>query len=198
MIIMEEIKIKTKELKKNENLSFSKIEILFMIVLVALLMAAGIIVFSMATSSQNERNLKRDATQLAALALNEYSYQSMHGDSKNIVVGSDGSTKGMCITVDALDTYDSYRNLNGYFVIEETSNRQIKVSVWVTDKKLVIEGYTSDMISNLNAKNGLLKYNNEDYTKRVESSFTGAEKSNGGLNPTPNRYEAACMTQKSE
>lgn len=191
---MNEVKEKNKTNKK-EKLTFSKIEILFMVVLLALLMTAGITVFTLTTQHQLEKNLKGEAIHLSNLAENVYLEENMKEKSEHIVVGSDGTTKGMCITASALDPDTEY---DGYFVIEENADRKKIVSVWLTNKKLVIEGYSKDKITDLTTKDGITKYNNNDFTARVSTSFTGSKKANGGLSDTPNRYETKCINEKIE
>lgn len=181
--------------KKKEKMTFSKIEILFMIVLVALLMAAGITVFTITTNSRKEQNLKAEATQLSRLAVNTYTYLEHKGNDEYIVVGSDGTTKGMCITAKALDPETK---LDGYFVVEETIGKKKVTGVWLTDNSRVIEGYSSDKIKDLKANSGLTKYNGDKLAERVATSFTGISKDNGGLNETPNRYEVKCINEKIE
>lgn len=179
--------------KKKEKLTFSKIEILFMLVLMALLMTAGITVFTITTNNRKEQNLKEEAVRLSSLAVNTYTYLQHKDDTEHIVVGSDGTTKGMCITAKALDDDTEF---DGYFVVEETMAKKKVISVWLTDNRLVIDGFTSDKVKDLKSGAGLTKYNNNKFTERVMSSFTGANKDNGGLESTPNRYEVECINVK--
>lgn len=181
--------------KKKEKITFSKIEVLFMIVLVALLMVAGITVFTITTNKKLEQNLKEAAINNANLALNEYTYRSIKNDTDYIVVGSDGLTKGMCISIKALDPESK---LDGYFVVEETKDKKKNTSVWLTDGKLVIDGYSDKEIEKLSSKDGLTKFNDNKFMERVQTSFVGAKKENGGIAENPIRYEAKCVNEKME
>ena len=126
-----------------EKLTFSKIEILFMIVMVALVIIAGITVFSITTRNQNIKNLKEDAESLISAAKNAHASFVMSGKTDNIYLNSDGVTKGMCITIKGLDENGfltrEYENWEGYIVIEEGANKKFNYSIWATNEKYVID-----------------------------------------------------------
>ena len=73
-----------------EKLTFSKIEILFMIVMVALVIISGITVFSITTRNQNIKNLKEDAESLISAAKNAHASFVMSGKTSHIYLNSDG------------------------------------------------------------------------------------------------------------
>lgn len=192
--------------KMKDKLTFSKIEILFMIVMVALVIIAGITVFSLTTRNQNIKTFKEDAASLISAAKNSYASFLMSEQTDYIITSTDGSTKGMCITIKGLKEngflVKEYENWEGYIVIEETSNKNYYYSIWATNKKYVINGYDSNKINELTTDNGLTSYNNDSFTNKVKTSFTGTSGEKGGTGSsdgtTLKRYEASCINQKVE
>ncbi len=192
--------------KTKEKLTFSNIEILFMIVMVALVIVAGITVFSVTTRNQNIKNFKDDTIYLTSLAKNSYASFKMTNNTEYIVTGSDGQTKGMCITINGLKENDfltkEYKDWDGYIVIEESPNNQYKYSVWMTNKKYVIDGYDSERLEDLTIKNGITSYNKDSFTAKVKTSFTGTNSEKGGTGNSDGsslkRYEAKCIDEKIE
>ncbi|MDE5888638.1 MAG: hypothetical protein K2H20_01315 [Bacilli bacterium] len=189
--------------KAKEKLTFSKIEILFMIVMVALVIVAGITVFSVTTQKQNIKNFKDDTLYLTSLAKNSYASFKMTNNTEYIVTGSDGQTKGMCITINGLKENDfltkEYKDWDGYIVIEEGLNNKYNYSVWVTNKKYVIDGYDSEKLQELTTKNGITSYNKESFVSKVSTSFTGTTTDKGGSGSSTSnlkRYEAKCIDEK--
>lgn len=192
--------------KIKEKLTFSKIEILFIIVLIALVIVAGITVFSITTQNKNISNFKKDSSYLISYAKNAYASFKMTDKTDFITVGSDGQTKGMCITINGLKengflTKD-YNDWNGYVVIEEAPNNRYNYGIWVTNKKYVIDGYDSEKINDLSLKNGIKTYNNDTFSDKVKTSFTGTSSEKGGTGKTSEssikRYEAKCIDEKIE
>lgn len=192
--------------KITEKLTFSKIELLFMIVMVALVIITGITIFSVTTKNQNISNFKKDTIAIVSLAKNAYAALDMKNNKEYIVTGSDGTTKGMCITIKGLQDNDyttkEYKNLEGYVVIEEATGKKFNYSVWITNKKYVIDGYDSTLIEDLTTKDGLKAYNKDSFTNKVETSFTGTSGAKGGTGSTDGsnlkRYEAKCINEKIE
>lgn len=189
-----------------EKLTFSKIEILFMIVMVALVIIAGITVFSITTRNQNIKNLKEDAESLISAAKNAHASFVMSGKTDNIYLNSDGVTKGMCITIKGLDENGfltrEYENWEGYIVIEEGANKKFNYSIWATNEKYVIDGYDSTKISELTIDDGITTYNNDEFTNKVKTSFTGTSGEKGGTGSSDGsnlkRYEGVCINEKIE
>lgn len=192
--------------KAKDKLTFSKIEILFMIVMVALVIVAGITVFTITTTKQNISNFKEDSAYVVSLAKNAYASFKLTGKTDYIVTGSDGTTKGMCITINGLKENDfltqEYKDWDGYVVIEEDANKNIKYSVWTTNGKYVIDGYDSEQIKDLTTKKGITSYNKDSLTSKVKTSFTGTSGEKGGTGSTDGstlkRYEATCINEKME
>lgn len=192
--------------KAKEKLTFSKIEILFMIVMVALVIIAGITVFTISTRKQNIKNFKEDTSELVNLAKNAHAAFTMSGKTSNIVTSTDGTSKGMCITIKGLEAndfpVDNYKDWNGYVVIEETAKEQFSYSVWVTNGKYVIDGYDSKKVPDLTTDKGITSYNDDNFTSKVKTSFTGTSGEKGGTGSTDGstlkRYEATCINEKVE
>ena len=193
-------------MNKKEKLTFSKIEILFMIVMVALVIVTGITIFTLTTQKRNVENFKNDSEYLISFAKNAYASIKMNGDSEYIVTGSDGSTKGMCITIKGLKDNDflqnEYSNWEGYIVIEESASKKYNYSIWATNKKYVLNGYDSSMIKDLSVNEGLTEFNDDEFSSKVKTSFTGTSGEKGGTGNTDGsillRYEAPCINEKIE
>ena len=187
----------------SEKLTFSKIEILFMIVMVFIIIIGGVTVFSITTRKQNIYNFKQDATAIVKTASNAYAAFLIQ-ESKDIVKSTDGKENGMCITINGLAKNDflvnDYKDWNGYVVIEEDTNKQYHYTIWATDGKYVINGYDSTKIEKLSTKNGITKYNNDDFVKKVKTSFTGTTSDKGGTGTEDSvvRFESSCIDEKVE
>lgn len=193
-------------MNKKEKLTFSKIEILYMIVMVALVIVTGITIFTLTTQKRNVENFKNDSEYLISFAKNAYASIKMNGDSEYIVTGSDGSTKGMCITIKGLKDNDflqnEYSDWEGYIVIEESASKKYNYSIWATNKKYVLNGYDSSMIKDLSVNEGLTEFNDDEFSSKVKTSFTGTSGEKGGNGNTDGssllRYEAPCINEKIE
>lgn len=192
--------------KAKEKLTFSKIEILFIIVMVSLVIIAGITVFTLTTRKQNIKNFKEDTSGLVNIAKNAYASFSISNKTNNIVTSTDGTTKGMCITIKGLEENDfpteNYKDWNGYIVIEELGKQKLKYTVWATNGKYVIDGYDSTKIQELTIDEGITSYNDDNFTSKVKTSFTGTSGDKGGTGSsdglTLKRYETACINEKVE
>lgn len=193
-------------MNKKDKLTFSKIEILFMIVMVALVILVGITIFTLTTQKRNVKNFQDGSEYLISFAKNAYSAIKMTGNTDYIVTGSDGSTKGMCITIKGLKDNDflqkEYDGWEGYIVIEESANKKYNYSIWATNQKYVLNGYDSSKIKELTTDNGITKYNNDEFSSKVKTSFTGTSGEKGGTGSTDGstllRYETACINEKIE
>lgn len=193
-------------MNKKDKLNFSKIEILFMIVMVALVILVGITIFTLTTQKRNVKNFQDGSEYLISFAKNAYSAIKMTGNTDYIVTGSDGSTKGMCITIKGLKDNDflqkEYDGWEGYIVIEESANKKYNYSIWATNQKYVLNGYDSSKIKELTTDNGITKYNNDEFSSKVKTSFTGTSGEKGGTGSTDGstllRYEAPCINEKIE
>ncbi len=192
--------------KIKEKLTFSKIEILFLVVMVSLVIVAGIAVFSVTTKKQNVMNFKDDTAQFVSAAKNFYAALDMKENKEYIVTGSDGTTKGMCITINGLKANDyltkEYKDWEGYIVVEEAPNKVFNYSVFVTNGKYVINGYDSEKIADLTTKDGITSYNKDSFSEKVKTSFTGVSGDKGGTGNSDGsqlkRYEAKCINEKIE
>jgi type II secretory pathway pseudopilin PulG len=192
--------------KAKEKLTFSKIEILFMIVMVALVIIAGVTVFTLSTRRQNISNFKEDTSELINIAKNAHASFMMSNKTNYMTPSTDDSLKGMCITIKGLKEndfpVDNYKDWNGYIVIEEAPNKQYQYTAWVTNGKYVIDGYDSVMIKDLTIEKEITSYNDDNFTSKVKTSFTGTSGEKGGTGSTDGsvlkRYEAACINEKVE
>ena len=188
---------------KEEKLTFSTIEIILMVVMVSLVVVSAITVVSITTRKQNESNIKKEADSIIAQAKNAYAAFRLSGNTEYIVEAEDGLSRGMCITLAGLyengySTKD-YEGKDGYVVIEEGQNHDYHYSIWYTNKKLVIDGYDSEKIKDLEINKGITKYNDDSFVTKVRTSFAGTTKEKGGTgDKTGKRYEAACIDKKIE
>ena len=207
----QEIVIAKKEKKDNSAKSlktkrnFSKIEILYIIVMLAIIMVAGIGVVAITTKNADIKHFKEQIDSYLGTAKNAYLSYSKQGNTTYIRNSTDGTTKGMCITLEGLKKNEFYINdledWNGYIVIEELADKSFKYSIWITDGKYVINGYDSERIADLNIKEGEIEaYNDNDFTKQVKTSFTGTTKDKGGTgsDSSTKKYEAVCINEKIE
>ncbi len=194
--------MKKPNLTAEEKLEFSKIEILIMVVLVALVIIAGTTVVSITTRNRKVSNFKEDANYIVNAAKNAYNSFKITNKTNRTVLGSDGITKGTCITIRGLEDNgfltDQYKSWDGYIVIEEASDVSFRYSAWLTNKKYVINGYDSNKIKDLSIKDGLEKFNDDDLSGKVRTSFTGTTTDKGGLSDSGSlkRYETACINEK--
>ena len=85
-----------------EKLTFSRIEIIFMVVMVALVIVGGLTVVSITTRKQDIYNLQRESDSIISAAKNAYASFLFSGKTENIVASDDGLSKGMCITIKGL------------------------------------------------------------------------------------------------
>ncbi len=191
--------------KITDKMTFSNIEKLFMIVMVALFIIAGITVFSLTTRKKNITNFKEDTAHIISIAKNAYSSLDMKNSNK-IVKSTDGRVKGMCITIKGLQENEfltnEYKDWDGYIVVEETANRDFNYSIWVSNGKYVIDGYDSEKIIDLDFNDGIVKANKDSFSSKVKTSFTGTSGDKGGTGSsdgsTVTRFEAACINEKVE
>ena len=73
-----------------------------------------------------------------------------------------------------------YKDWDGYIVIEEVGDNKFHYSVWVENKKYVVDGYDSEMVEQLKINKGITKYNNESFSSNVKETFTGTSGDKGG------------------
>lgn len=191
--------------KLKDKLRISKMDFLIIIVLLAFFVGIGLIVSTSVTKNQNITNFKSDTEYLVNIAKNSYKYLSDH-NSNYVINSSDGDTKGLCITMNGLKKNDfliqDYKDWEGYFVIEETTNGKYSYTVWLTNHKYAVSGYEVSEIEKLTLKNGLEKYNNHSFSHKVEDSFTGTTSTKGGTGgsneSSVKKYEGKCINEKIE
>ena len=183
---------------ENNQKGFSTIEILFIIVIASVVLIAGIAIVFAATNNAKINTFKDTANSILVAAKNSYATIKKSNESE-IISSTDGSYKGMCITLKGLKENGFYSeeltDWNGYIVVEEKDS-DIKYSLWLTDKEYVIAGYELSKLADLNKKNGITEYKNEDFTSNVKNSFTGTTKDKGGTGSV--KYEKSCINEKIE
>lgn len=178
--------------KIKEKLENIKLEALFMIVLLAIVLVAGIAIFSIATKNKKIDNFKEDATSLLTIAKNVYPALEKSGKNNYIITSEDGTSKSICITITGLDENDylakDYEDWDGYIVVEKQSN-EYTYTLWGTNNEYVLDGYTLEEIEEATTKKEITKYNNEEYERKVATSYEGA---------TGKKYNSPCISQKVE
>ncbi len=188
------------------NFKLTNIEMIFVVVMLLVSIIGGILIFSVSTSKQNLVNFKGDVDNLVKAAKNSYVSFSKSNKSDYIVTSSDGTTKGMCITINGLKANDflteEYKDWDGYIVIEETSDEKFHYGIWMTNQKYVINGYDSSQLNDLELDSGITKYDNETFSTKVRQEFTGISGKNGGTGnidgSSLKRYETKCINEKIE
>ncbi len=191
--------------KYKDKLTFSRLEILCMIVMSAIVIVGGLTIVLLATNSQKVSNFKDEANNLIDASKIAYLSYKKQNDS-HIVVGDDGETKGMCITIEGLSKNDYltkvYNDWDGYIVIEEGKNDNYHYSIWLTNKEYVISGYDETKIKDLKMDKGITKYKDERFAYNVRNSFTGTSGEKGGTGSidgsTLKQYTAECINEKIE
>ncbi len=178
-------KIKT----KLENI---KLEILFMIVLSAIVIIAGISIFGITTKNKKIDNFKEEAESLLTIAKNIYPALEKSGNQNHIITSEDGSTKSVCITITGLEENDyltkEYKDWSGYIVVEKQSDNYT-YTLWGTNKKYVLNGYNLEEIKNATTSKEITKYNNEEFEREVTSSYEGK---------SGKKYNSSCISKKVE
>ncbi len=178
-------KIKT----KLENI---KLEILFMIVLSAIVIIAGISIFGITTKNKKIDNFKEEAESLLTIAKNIYPALEKSGNQNYIITSEDGSTKSVCITITGLEENDyltkEYKDWSGYIVVEKQSDNYT-YTLWGTNKKYVLNGYNLEEIKNATTSKEITKYNNEEFEREVTSSYEGK---------SGKKYNSSCISKKVE
>ncbi len=189
--------------KYKDKLTFSRLEILCMIVLVAIFITGGLTIVTLATSNQKAINLKNEAKSIIEDAKIAYNYYSHLNNSEYIVTSKDGDSKGMCITLEGLVnnefTTKTYDNWDGYVVVEEKGDN-LYYSIWLTDKNYVIDGYDSSKLEDLKINSGITKFKDEKFAYNVRKKFTGTSGDKGGTanGSALKEYENKCLSEKIE
>lgn len=176
--------------KLKEKLTKVKLEILFMVVLLSIVIIAGLTIFSVATKNKNIDNFKDDAKSLLSIAKNVYPALEKSGDTEHIIVSDDATSRAVCITITGLEENDyltkEYKNWNGYIVVEK-NNDEYAYTLWGTNEKYVLNGYSLEEIENATVNKEITKYNNEEFERSVKTSFKGKN---------DKRYYGECISEK--
>lgn len=186
------------------NFKLTNVEVLFIIVMLLIAMLGGILIFSASTKNRKLTNFKDDVNSLVLVAKNSYKLFEKGDKKEYIVTSSDGTTQGLCITVEGLKANDflahDYKDFEGYIVIEKSNEDKFHYGVWLTNKKYVINGYDSEELAGLDLDKGITKYDGETFATKVRQSFTGTSSKNGGTGGidgnTLKTYEGRCINEK--
>ena len=157
------------------KLTTIKVEVLFIIVLLAIVIIAGLAIFTIATKNKNIENFKDDAKSILSVAKNIYPALEKSGNTEYIHTSDDGTT-AVCITITGLEENDyltkKYKNWNGYVVVEK-NNDKYTYTLWGTNKKYVYNGYELSEIENSSIEKEITNYEKEEFERSVKTSFKG-------------------------
>lgn len=192
--------------KIKDFFKLTNVEVLFVIVMLAISIMGGIAIFSVSTGNRHLLNFKDDTGNIVKAAKASYIFFEKLNNEGYIVSSSDGTTKGMCITIQGLKANDfltqEYKNWDGYVVIESSGTDKYNYGIWITNQKYVINGYDAGQLSELELNKGITEYNNETFSTKVRQSFTGTSGKNGGTGNTDGsrlkQYETKCINEKIE
>lgn len=175
-----------------EKLENIKLEVLFMIVLLAIFLLAGIAIFGASTKNKQIANFKEDAISILSLAKNVYPALEKSNKTNYIISSEDGTSKSVCITISGLEANDyftkEYKDWDGYVVVEK-QNDNYTYTLWGTNKKYVLSGYNLEEIENATIKKEITEYKNEEFEKEVTTSYTSK---------TNKKYNNPCISKKVE
>jgi len=176
--------------KVKEKLTTIKLEILFIIVLLAIVIIAGLAIFTMATKNKNIDNFKEDAKSILSVAKNIYPALEKTNNTDYIHTSDDGTSKAVCITITGLEENDyltkKYKNWNGYVVVEKTNN-EYTYTLWGTNKKYVYNEIDLLSIEKSSVDKEITKYQKEEFERSVKTSFKGKN---------DKRYYGECISKK--
>lgn len=178
--------------KIKDKLENIKLEVLFMIVLLAIFLLAGIAIFGASTKNKKIDNFKEDAVSILSLAKNVYPALEKSGKTNYIITSEDGTSKSVCITISGLEENDyftkEYKNWDGYVIVEKENNNYT-YTLWGTNKKYVLAGYNLEEIENATPKKEITEYKNEEFEREVTTSYTSK---------TNKKYNNPCISKKVE
>lgn len=162
--------------KLKDKITNVKLEVLFIIVLLAIVIIAGLAIFTIATKNKNIDNFKDDAKSIVSVAKNIYPALEKSGKIEYIHTSEDGTSTAVCITITGLEENDyltkKYKNWNGYVVVEK-SNNEYTYTLWGTNKKYVYNKIELSSIDGSNVGKEITEYEKEEFERSVKTSFKG-------------------------
>ena len=173
-------------MKKDKKI---QIETLTIIILVTLILTIGIMIFNSLTNKRKIENFEKQSELVVGAAKNAYIAFSKEGLDNYLVTSTDGTTRAMCITLKGLEKNNlldqDLSNWDGYVIIEMGEKTTYKL--WLTNKKYIVKGIEEQDLKKLKINDNLKKYDKEELTDDVRSSFTSSKK-----------YESKCINEKIE
>jgi len=171
---------------------FSKLEMLVVIVVGLVVVLGGILLSMKLSINANVKTFKEDADAIAGSAKN--AYVTFVKEEKNDYI-LNGEYNSMCITIKGLIKngllVDDYEKYEGFVVVEFKDNKYI-TSLWINDKKLMVEGFEVNKIKDLSYKKGVNEYISSAKMS-ASSAYNSASKENGG---TGTNYSGTCINEK--
>lgn len=178
--------------KIKDKINNVRLEILFMIVLLAIVLLVGIAIFGVTTKNKKINNFKDDAKSILSVAKNVYPALEKSGKTNYVITSDDGTSTSVCITITGLEQNEyltkEYKKWSGYVVVEK-QNENYTYTLWGTNHKYTINGLTLDEIEKSTIKKEITKYKKEDFEKQVSTSYKG--KNNA-------KYNNPCISKKVE
>jgi hypothetical protein len=178
--------------KLKETLENVKLEVLFMVVLLAIVLLAGIAIFGISTKNKKIDNFKEDAISILSVAKNIYPALEKTGKTNHIITSEDGTSTSVCMTLTGLQENNyltkEYKNWTGYVVVEKQNNNYT-YTLWGTNEKYVLNGYTLEEIEKADLDKEITEYDKEEFERQVTTSYEGK---------TNKKYNNPCISKKVE
>lgn len=155
------------------NKGFSALEILIVIVIASVVLIGGILIAFGTKKSTEMRTFQENAGQIISSA--KQAYNNLKKEESSYIVNN-GTSNGMCITLKGLESNDLYsknlKDATGYIVIEEKGD-DITYTLWLHNKKFIINGIDAKQIENEKNEKVVKDYNNEDFSAITNGTFKG-------------------------
>lgn len=165
---------------------FSALEMLIILVIVSVALIGGLLIAFGAKKKGEMNSFQNSAIEIISSA--KQGYNNLKKAQSTYIVNN-GNSQGMCITLNGLAKNELYnrdlKDLKGYVVIEEKNNN-ITYTLWLHNKKFIINGLDSKLVQNEKKEKIVKDYNNEDIDANIKGSFKG----NNGT------YSGTCINDK--
>ena len=173
---------------------FSLLETLIVIVVGLTIIIGGILLATHLSRNAKVKTFKEDSLMIISSAKNEFKTLEKTNNTEFIL---NAEYQSMCITISGLIKngllIDNYEKYEGYVVIEKKDDNYI-TSIWLTDNKLMINGYEESKINDLSYNKGVDKFDSS-VSFNTKTNYNSSDNSHGG---TGNKYSGTCINEKVE
>lgn len=163
---------------------FSTLEMLIILVIVSVVLIAGLLIAFGSKKKGEMNSFQSNAIEIITSA--KQGYGNFKRDNSSYIVNN-GNSNGLCITLNGLVKNELYnrdlKDFEGYVVIEE-KNDNITYTLWLHNKKFIINGLDANDVINQKKEKVVKDYNKEEFN--VNGSFSG----NNGT------YSGICINDK--